>query len=588
VSLCVRGHVVETPGRCDVCDYRQADLSSSSATAAGDGADGRRAFPRTDAGNAELLTALYGDRVRYDHRRRRWLSWQGEWWAPDVDSEVVRLAKETARRRYLDAASIDNLKEREAEANWAIASENRFRLEAALNLAKAELPIADAGDRWDADGSLLGVANGVIDLRTGQLRPGRRDDRITMHTAVPFYPDAECPRWETFLLEIFGGDEELVDYVWRAMGYSLTGDTSEQCHFICWGSGWNGKTTFQRVQREVMGDYSANTPFATLEMSSRYAIPNDLAALVGKRLVTASELNEAVRLNEARLKMLAGEDPVTARFLHGEFFTFLPVAKFWLSVNHKPFVNDDSTGFWRKVRLIPFTQSFEGRAGKDLKDVLRSEYQGVLAWTVRGCLEWRKRGLGPPEVVRTATLAYRAESDPLAVFLRERCVVGAGFTAKASALYREYLAWSEDAGLKERERLSNTRFGRLMAERFKRREQSSGNFYEGIGLRGAERRTAEAAVEGSLSGDPPLPDSPLGGGAIGENGNNPPRPSTRYGRLSGDPPQDPPAALHDPPARKPTKPCRNCDRDAWWLRPDGEWVCGVCHPASEIRGRARQ
>jgi hypothetical protein len=225
-----------------------------------------------------------------------------------------------------------------------------MRLEAALALAQSERPIADSGEDWDADPWLLAVANGVVDLRTGALSEGRPDDRITMHSPVPYDPEAQCPRWLVFLREVFGDDDELIDFIWRACAYSLSGLTNEECHFLCFGSGCNGKGTLNRVQRDILGDYAANTAFSTLEMSSRNGIPNDLAALYGKRLVTASELNEAVRLNEARMKMLAGQDPVTARFLHGEFFTFVPNAKFWLAVNHKPMVNDDSTGFWRKIR----------------------------------------------------------------------------------------------------------------------------------------------------------------------------------------------------------------------------------------------
>jgi len=239
-----------------------------------------------------------------------------------------------------------------------------------------------------------------------------------------------------------------------------------------------------------MGDYAANTPFSTLEMSSRNSIPNDLAALYSKRLVTASELNEAVRLNEARMKMLAGQDPVTARFLHGEFFTFVPNAKFWLAVNHKPMVNDDSTGFWRKIRLIPFTQCFEGRADRNLKDALRAEYPGILAWMVDGCLEWQRRGLEPPQSVRAATEQYRAESDPVADFLRERCATGAEFTARAGELYIAYQSWALKQGLKEREQLSATRFGRLMGQRFPKDSDRDGTFYQGVALRSGEASNA--------------------------------------------------------------------------------------------------
>ncbi len=392
---------------------------------------------------------------------------------------------------------------------------SKVRLDAMLALTRAEKPIADAGDGWNVDPWLLGVGNGVVDLRTGVLRDGKQADRLTMRTPVEYDPDAECPRWEEFVTEVFAGDEELIDYIRRAVGYSLTGETSEQCHFICWGGGWNGKTTFQRVQREVMGDYGANTPFSTLEMSARSSISNDLAALNGRRLVIASELNEAVRLNEARLKMLAGEDPVTARFLYGELFTFIPVAKFWLSVNHKPIVNDDSTGFWRKVHLIPFTQSFEGRADKDLKDSLRAEYPGILAWMARGCLAWQTEGLSKPAAVKNATAAYRAESDPTAVFLRERCVINDACRVRASDFYRAYQDWADESGLKERERLSNAKFGRIMTERFEKKEESGGNVYVGVGLQA--RR-----MEGSVSADPPFPTSPHEDNSGESYRNNPP------------------------------------------------------------------
>jgi putative DNA primase/helicase len=448
-------------------------------------------FPRTDSGNAEVFASLYGHRLRYDHRRNRWLLWDAHWWKQDVDEEVLRLAKQATRLRYGTAPDLfDDPDELKAEAKWAISSESRMRLEAALALAQAEPPIADSGEGWDADPWLLGVANGVVNLRTGALREGRADDRITMHSAVPYDSEARCPRWLAFLREVFGDDDELVDFIWRACAYSLTGLTNEECHFFCWGSGCNGKGTFQRVQRDVMGDYAANTPFSTLEMSSRNSIPNDLAALYGKRLVTASELNEAVRLNEARMKMLAGQDPVTARFLHGEFFTFVPNAKFWLAVNHKPMVNDDSTGFWRKIRLIPFTQCFEGRADRNLKDALRPEYPGILTWMVDGCLEWQRRGLEPPQSVRAATDQYRAESDPIADFLRDRCATGPELIARAGELYLAYQSWALKQGLKEREQLTATRFGRLMGQRFPKDSDREGTFYQGVALRSAEGSNA--------------------------------------------------------------------------------------------------
>lgn len=441
-------------------------------------------FPRTDAGNAELFAHLYGERLRYDHSRKRWLVWGAHWWEADADAEVMRLAKASTRHRYLCAAGIDDLKERQAEAQWAIACESRMRLEAMLSLARAERQIADAGDRWDPDGWLLGAENGVLELKTARFRAGRPEDRITQHANAAFYPDAQCPRWLVFLDEIFGGDRELIDYMWRAVGYSLTGDTSEQCVFICYGSGANGKTTFLTTLRHILGSYGHNMPFSTIEMSGRASVPTDVADLAGKRLVTATETNERNRLNEARLKALSGGDPVTARHLFSNFFEFRPVAKFWLAVNHKPRVEDDSYGFWRRVRLIPFTRVFAAdEADKRLVDTLSNEGPAIFAWAVQGCLEWQRRGLTPPPRVQLATAQYQQESDPIAGFLADRCVMGEGITAGATVLYKAYKEWAVEQGLRDREVLSATLFGRRMAERFEKRHSERGNAYAGVGLK---------------------------------------------------------------------------------------------------------
>ncbi len=440
------------------------------------------AFNRTDAGNGEHFARLYGERIRFDHRRGRWLLWAGHWWREDDRGAVRRLAKDAARVRYQAAPEIDDLRGRAIEARFAIASENRQRIEAMLMAARSEPPIADAGNEWNADPWLLGVANGVVDLRTGALRPGEPGDRITFHSAVAFDPDAGCPRWEQFLDEIFEGDQALVGFIARAVGYSLTGAAREQCLFTCHGSGSNGKSTFLTVLRDLAGDYAANTPFSTFELHSRSAIPNDLAALAGRRLVTASETAEGTRLNEARLKALTGGDEITARFLHGEFFSFAPVAKFWLAVNHKPRVNDDSYGFWRRVRLIPFLRRFTDDGDQDLGTKLEAELPGILAWAVRGALAWQAEGLQPPAAVTLATATYRDESDPLADFLATCTIEGPAHEVAAAMAFRAYGSWADEQGMTTRERLTSTAFGTRLAERYEKRKTKTGRIYVGIGL----------------------------------------------------------------------------------------------------------
>jgi putative DNA primase/helicase len=435
----------------------------------------------TEAGAADRFVRLHGGTFRFDYRRSRWLRWDRQCWRPDGDQAVVRQALEFARQWQREALDLPDQERREAVTKFALRLERHAQLISMLALAKTMKPIADTGDAWDSDPALLCTPNGVIDLRTGRARPGDPDDRITMQTAVPYDPDAPCRRWLTFVEEVFNRDQELIDFVHRAIGYSMSGFTSEQVIFLGYGTGANGKGTLTNTIKRVLGDYFWNMPFATIEMRDRSAIPNDLAALVNRRFVSASETNDGIRLNEARVKALTGGDPITARFLHSEFFSFEPVAKFWLSVNHKPVVRDDSYGFWRRIRLIPFTQRFDVNQG--LADELYAEAPGILAWCVRGCLLWQSHGLQAPASVLAATREYEQESDPLAAFLAEACDLNPGSEVFAKELFDHYDRWAEQHGLSQRERLSSTAFGRKVSERFQHERRRTGRVYFGVARR---------------------------------------------------------------------------------------------------------
>ncbi len=432
----------------------------------------------TEAGAAERFARLHGDDLRFNHLRGCWLIWQGHRWMQDADAAVTRKALTFARNWQREAVKIADVERRARVFGAAMKLERRDALRGLLALGRDLKPIADAGNDWNSNSWVIGLLNGVLDLRSGRLRRGRREDRITMSAAVPFEAGALCPRWERFLSEIFGGDSDLIGFVHRAIGYSLTGDTSEQCLFILYGTGANGKTTFLSVVGELMGDYAHVMPFSTIELRDRAAIPNDLAALVGRRLVTASETQDGTRLNESRVKALTGCDRMTARFLHHEFFTFQPVAKVWLAVNHKPVVRDDSHGFWRRVRLIPFTQRFAVNPG--LTDELRAEARGILAWAVRGCLAWQRDGLRPPIIVAEATREYESDSDPLGVFLSEAVELDPDSEMGASELHEHYRRWAGRYGMSDAERLSATAFGRKMSERFAKRKRGPVSVYRGL------------------------------------------------------------------------------------------------------------
>ena len=325
----------------------------------------------TDTGNAEIIASLYGQRVRYDHLQGRWLIWSGHRWKPDSSGEITRIAIEAVRERMKLSLAITDKEKRKEAIKWGLSSEGKFRIKAATELATSINPLADDGKNWDTDPFLLGCPNGVLDLHSGELRNGYPADRITQQTGVDYDASATAPKWDEFLGQIFNNDLDLIDYIRRCVGYSITGVIREQCIFFCWGTGANGKSTFLDILRQVFSDYAANTPFSTFDLSRQTGIPNDLAALHKSRLVTASETNESRRLNEGRVKAMTGDSAMTARFMHQEFFTFTPVFKIWLAMNHKPPITGTDDGFWRRVRLIDFTVSFKGREDKkDRKSVV--------------------------------------------------------------------------------------------------------------------------------------------------------------------------------------------------------------------------
>jgi putative DNA primase/helicase len=277
----------------------------------------------------------------------------------------------------------------------------------------------------------------------------------------------------------------LVHYIWLTLGYTLTGVTTEQTIWLLWGTGANGKSTFLTIVAYILGSYGHIIPFTTIELPQRSAIPDDLAALRGKRFVSASEAIEGARLNEARLKVLSGGDPVPARHLYGRWFSYIPALKMFLSCNHLPRVEDDSHGFWRRVRLVPFLRQFTGEArDPELLNKLRAEASGILNWMVQGCLRWQAEGgLPVPAAVRAATGTFRAESDALTDFLLERCEVDAAATCGATELFSAYSAWAQSRGLATSERLSPTKFGTRMSIRFDKEHTRTGRIYRGIRLR---------------------------------------------------------------------------------------------------------
>lgn len=415
----------------------------------------------SDLGNAELFAALYRGKVLYDHLRKHWLVWNNVRWRRDDDGAVYRLAKGVMRKRRELAEQIEDDKIRQAVITWALGSENASRIEAMLKLAAREKGIADNGRRWDASPMLLGFEDAIVDLRTGQKVQPLPSMRITQSTGTQYEPAADCPRWIETLNAMWPDAPEIVNYVQRVFGYSITGSTKEQALFCFYGDGQNGKSTMLGAITHALGDYAYTMPFSTIEFVNRSSVSNDVAALYARRFVQSSETQEDIRLNEGRIKSLTGDSSITARFLYQENFTFQPVGKFHLAFNHKPRVYDDSHGFWRRLKLIKVHGIFDGmREIKGFESTLATEAPGILNWLIKGCLLWQEHGLATPDIVVAATEEYRLESNPLRTFIEEQCVVGDKLRVISADLWEQYQNWSKTNG--ERYPLSRAGFGRRL------------------------------------------------------------------------------------------------------------------------------
>lgn len=436
----------------------------------------------SDIANATRFANKFCTGVLYTPERG-WLIWGAARWEID-HGFVMELAKDTARLIF-DEVKMSAPGQQKAVFGWARQSQRAERLRAMLFLAQSEPGISARWSEFDSDPWLLACSNGTVDLRTGTLRPADRSDKLSRLVPIDFDPEATCSAWDLFL-ERVQPDPNVRGFLQRAIGYTLTGSTAEQCLFFLYGSGANGKSVLIEVLSALLGEHAVAASFDSFAGRNAGGIPNDIARLAGARLVTVSEVEDGTRLREVLIKDLTGGDTIPARFLHHEYFDFRPIFKLWVRGNHKPQIRGTDEGIWRRIRLIEFpVQIPEAERDPRLFEKLRSELPGILAWAVRGCLEWQRLGLSPPETVKQATRAYRDEMDVIGNFLAECCELEPNATVGAAELYESYSAWCHANGHGE---LSQTRFGGSLAERgFTRQRASNGRhrgrfIYRGLSL----------------------------------------------------------------------------------------------------------
>lgn len=480
-----------------------------------------RLFPLTDLGNARFVAALaeqQGTALRYVEEMGFLVLSNGIWVEDRLERsralvhEAADLVRDIAITLTESAGTDQNLTREAARWQaWAKYCASKRGIDAVLSEIKALPQVATRIEDLDRHHHLLAARNGVVDLRSGTLMDHDPLLLMTKRIDLDYDPDALCSRWEEFLCEVMRDDLSMVNYLQRLVGYGITGETSEQCFSVLWGSGANGKTVFTATLSEVFEQIAEITPFSTFESKASGGIPNDLAALRAARLVFASEGEADKPMAEALLKSITGRDPVTARFLRKEFFTFRPMFQLFLATNNKPSFKGQDEGLWRRVKLIEWSRYFAPEErDHTLPDKLLLEAEGIFAWAVRGARWWYADGLDDPPKIIDATMNYRETSDPLAGFLPGVFVIDRDAKrVLGKDIFDAYLLWAEAENLKLSEIVTRRKFFAWLEERgVAKRNAKQGVAFDGI------RRARPSDFEGvdDIEVERLAPASPLSSG----------------------------------------------------------------------------
>lgn len=466
-----------------------------------------------ELGDGMLYAALHKDRFIHNKSSGEWYAWAGHYWERDVVGRSLA-AVEAVAERYLKEAHglVDRInaatkqkKDSEAKGLQALQKKlygriKRLRTETGARhcyhyaQTNTQNALYVKGDEFDIKPWLIACQNGIIDLRTGAIRPGRPDDYISMACPVEFRGlDEPAPPWEQALCEIFGNDTELISYVQRFLGYAITGLNIEHVFPVWWGQGRNGKGTIIETISHILGPMAAPIQAEMLldqwRAKSSVGPSPDIMALRGLRLAFASESDQNRRLSPSRVKWLTGADTLVGRNPYDKYeIQFTPTHTLILLTNEKPNTPADDFALWERLNLVPFRVAFVERepaakgeqpADKELPQKLRAEAPGILAWLVRGCLEWQRIGMAPPVAVIEATKQYRREEDLLGDFIDECCVQEPYAQISAASLYGAFAVWFEENISKKV--ISQKKFGNMMTKRFKRQKRGTYIYY-GIAL----------------------------------------------------------------------------------------------------------
>lgn len=435
-------------------------------------------FDLTDTGNGQRFAHYYKDNIRYSKNRKKWFFWDGKVWREDTTNEIRRLADDCIEKMKKQAFTYDDENKKESLLKWAMKTASNKQKTNMIAETEHLREIAIDVDYFDVQPDLINVENGIINLRNGELMNHNPDYRMSKIGFSEYSETNDKPqRWLQFLDEITDNDKELQKYLQKAVGYSMTASTREQCLFICFGNGCNGKSTFMDVITTIMGTYALNMQSESIMIRKHTsAVNTDIARLNGSRFVTVAEPQEGMKLNESLVKQLTGGDKITARFLFGEEFEFKPQFKMWISTNHKPIISGTDNGIWRRIVLIPFTVKIpKEKIDRNLAFKLRKEMPQIMKWAVDGCIMWQKEGLEKPQIIQEASDEYREEMDVLSKFVADCIEEGSSSDKiKANELYEIYCNWANN---NNEYCHTNTRFGKEFSLRFPEKEKMRDGFY---------------------------------------------------------------------------------------------------------------
>lgn len=439
----------------------------------------------SDVSNAKLLLKLYGDDLKYcrEWKDNGWLIWDGKRWSENAGHKVTQMAIRSIEKLRSQRDTLSGVDERKELDRHVKSSMKVTGIRAMIALAHDFESVQVKAKDLNAKPWLLNTPSGTLDIKRRVLSRHKREDLLTRMIGTEFDKDAQCPQWLDFLDTIMGGDQEMVAYLRRAVGYCMTGNTDEQCMFVLYGAGRNGKSTFLQAVRELLGDYAKQASMDTFMYKYRGgSASDDLANLQGARMVVASESEENARLSESLIKQITGGGSITARRLYENLQEFIPEFKIWLDTNHKPVVKGTDLGIWRRIRLIPFTVTIpEEKIDPDMLQKLREEFPGILTWAAQGAKEWQDHGLGHPAAMEQATRDYRIEMDTIGRFISDCCLTGttSEYNITTRRLYELYERWVEENG--EFQKLSKRHLGLKLQERgFEQGRNHCGRFWSGL------------------------------------------------------------------------------------------------------------